>query len=246
MTLDERNIHSLAAPYALDALDDLERRRFEEHLASGCATCAEEVAGFSRVATALATAEEAPVSDELRRAVLDAPDTVRQVGPRLGGPRLRRVARRAAAVAAAVLAIATAGLTTVVLDQQDRIASLEQDAAVAAILQRPDAEVTTVEAGDGVVRVVASAATGEGAVVVTGLERLPPERTYQLWLIDGDGATSGGLLEVAPDGAGERVLAGSVADAAAVGISVEPAGGSAAPTTTPIAVVELGTTEARG
>ncbi|MCB0953113.1 MAG: zf-HC2 domain-containing protein, partial [Microthrixaceae bacterium] len=44
--------HDLVAAYALDALDELERRRFEAHL-DGCPSCLEELSGFSEVAGAL-------------------------------------------------------------------------------------------------------------------------------------------------------------------------------------------------
>ncbi|MEU9386205.1 zf-HC2 domain-containing protein, partial [Streptomyces sp. NPDC048279] len=40
--LHREDLHSLAAPYALDALEPGERRRFEKHL-GGCDRCAAEV-----------------------------------------------------------------------------------------------------------------------------------------------------------------------------------------------------------
>ncbi|WP_181803288.1 RskA family anti-sigma factor, partial [Streptomyces shenzhenensis] len=40
--LHREDLHSLAAPYALDALDAGERRRFERHL-KDCDRCADEV-----------------------------------------------------------------------------------------------------------------------------------------------------------------------------------------------------------
>jgi anti-sigma-K factor RskA len=48
-------IHALAGAYALDALDTAERDRFERHL-TGCASCTEQVRGFSATAAALAMA----------------------------------------------------------------------------------------------------------------------------------------------------------------------------------------------
>ena len=53
--MDTESIHDLSAAYALDALDDDERRAYEDHLA-GCERCREEVASFSSTAGALAYA----------------------------------------------------------------------------------------------------------------------------------------------------------------------------------------------
>ena len=72
-----------------------------------------------------------------------------------------------------------------------------------------------------------------GLLVLRGLPPLPAEQTYELWLIPGEGApVPAGLVQV---GDGEThtfpiALAGQPTDFAAVGLSIEPAGGSPAPT----------------
>ena len=73
-SMDTDSIHDLSAAYALDALDDDERRAFEEHLA-GCERCREEVAallGRSRGARLRGrpgrAAADAPRPDPRRRA----------------------------------------------------------------------------------------------------------------------------------------------------------------------------------
>lgn len=240
MTGNDDTIHTLAGPYALDALDDLERRRFEQHLDAGCATCEDEVAGFLDVTAALGAAERAPVSDRLRLAAREIPETVQQVGPvPESRGRRRRNGWRLATVAAAVLAVVGIGLGAVVIDQQRRIDRLTEDATVAAILERPDATVASSDTPSGTtVRVVRSPSSGDGAVLVSGLDRLPSDRTYQVWWIDEGGASSAGLLDVDTDGSGTSVVEPRPASTA-LAISVEPAGGSAQPTTTPIVVVEL-------
>ncbi|MEV5175563.1 anti-sigma factor [Streptomyces flaveolus] len=63
--------HSLAAPYALDALDPGERRRFEKHLA-GCDRCAAEVRELAEDAVRLAWSAAAPAPPALRERVLTA------------------------------------------------------------------------------------------------------------------------------------------------------------------------------
>ncbi|KMS89311.1 anti-sigma-K factor RskA [Streptomyces regensis] len=63
--------HSLAAPYALDALEPGERRRFEKHLA-GCDRCAADVRELAEDAVRLAWSAAAPAPPALRERVLTA------------------------------------------------------------------------------------------------------------------------------------------------------------------------------
>ncbi|MFC9469975.1 RskA family anti-sigma factor, partial [Streptomyces coelicoflavus] len=64
-------LHSLAAPYALDALDGAERVRFERHL-ERCDRCAAEVRALSEDAVRLAWSTAAPAPPALRERVLAA------------------------------------------------------------------------------------------------------------------------------------------------------------------------------
>ena len=80
MTPMDNNIHALAGPYALNALDDLERVRFEAHM-DLCPPCVVEVAEFLDTTALMASIEDAPVSAAFRSNVLTEIDTVRQVGP---------------------------------------------------------------------------------------------------------------------------------------------------------------------
>ena len=64
------------------------------------------------------------------------------------------------------------------------------------------------------------------------------DSTYELWYIDDSGATPAGTFDPARDGDAFVVLDGEFAPGLVVGITVEPAGGSPAPTTEPIAVFE--------
>lgn len=70
-------------------------------------------------------------------------------------------------------------------------------------------------------------------LLLDGLAQLPDEQTYQLWLItDEEEAIDSGLLAISPDASGPIAvdLPLAVDDFAAVGISIEPAGGSESPT----------------
>src|SRR5436190_16860304 len=111
------DVHGLAAPYALDVLDEGERRTFEAHLA-GCAQCREEVDAFRAAAAALAFADPDPAPAppaELRERILDAARAERpNVVPLRPRRRWALPAAAAIAVAAYVAAVALAawGIST--------------------------------------------------------------------------------------------------------------------------------------
>ncbi len=72
-----------------------------------------------------------------------------------------------------------------------------------------------------------------GLLVLRGLPPLPSDQTYELWLIPGAGnPIPAGLVQVAADGSNTFTiaLADQPSDFAAVGLSIEPAAGSPAPT----------------
>ena len=76
------------------------------------------------------------------------------------------------------------------------------------------------------------------AILVEPLPALPVDRQYQLWYIDGSGARPAGTFD-APLGADAwQVLEGTMRVGDTVGVTVEPRGGSEAPTTDPIVVIE--------
>jgi anti-sigma-K factor RskA len=74
-----RELHSLAAPYALDALEPPEQQRFEKHLRR-CDRCAAEVRALREDAVRLAWSTAAPAPAALRDRVLMAVRTTPQEG----------------------------------------------------------------------------------------------------------------------------------------------------------------------
>ena len=91
----------------------------------------------------------------------------------------------------------------------------------------------------GVATVVLAAARHQLVVVTNGLPALPAGHVYQLWLIGKTTTTSAGLLPAATDGRTPPVLATGVVKGDTLGLTVEPAPGSAQPTTTPILALPL-------
>jgi len=231
------DIHTLAGPYALDAVDDLERARFDRHLAT-CDSCAQEVAELRETATRLADATEVTPPARLKEAVLAevarTPQARRARAARGGEARWRRWT--AAAVAAGIVAIGAAAATYVVEDQRVHDAQA-QAAQVTSILDAPDAVVRTGDLAGGRVTVVLSASLNKGVAVVQGLPDPGTGKAYQLWLIKDRQPQNAGVLGAGASG-GARVFS-DVQGADQFGVSHEKAGGAGTPTTPLVGSVNL-------
>ncbi|MBT2226542.1 anti-sigma factor domain-containing protein [Nonomuraea sp. NEAU-A123] len=78
--------HTLVGAYALDAIDDeIERHRFEDHLA-GCPDCTLEIAGFAETAARLGSAVAIEPPPALKDRVFAQIDQVRQAPPTVAEP----------------------------------------------------------------------------------------------------------------------------------------------------------------
>jgi hypothetical protein len=248
--LFSRRVHDLAGAYALDALDDAERERYERHL-RGCPACAEDVRQMTSTATALAMAVTAEPPAGLKERVLAAAAATPQLPPpapaaaarRRHGRRLTRsdwFPRLALGLAAAGVAAAVA-LAVVTVSTQRRLDTVQaQNQAIAAVLSAPDAQVATgTSSTGGTATVVLSYAEQKMIFTSSGLPALPNAKVYELWLLSTGSARPAGLLPQPTDGKTAPVLAAGLTSADKVGVTVEPAGGTSSPTTTPILVMTL-------
>jgi anti-sigma factor RsiW len=250
--------HLSVAGYVLDALDPDERAVFAVHL-SGCPQCTAQVRELSAV-TPWLTDDVAP-SPGMRAAVLaaaaatpqDPPTTSAPAEAAPGEPHVPATARPVTrlpanrprtllAAVAAVLALVAVTLGVLLVQSHSQRTELQSQAvAVARVLAAPDA--TTHEgpvAGGGRAVVVVSAAEGQAVFLATGLSRPSAGHVYELWFIDAAGsATAAGTFTPGEHGYAAMPMQGSPAGAAVVGLTVEPAGGSTAPTTKPVAAVSL-------
>jgi len=242
------DLHSLVGPYALDALEaGSERDRFIRHL-SRCQSCAAEVKGFREVATAMAFAAAAEPPAELRDRVLTAAARTRQLPPEVRThARPRRARGSVPWVPWLSGVVATASIVVAVLfgfaqaHTRDELNQLKaENQAISLLLSAPQAKLLThTVTNGGVATVVLAADRHELAVVTTGLPALPSGQVYQLWLIGKPKTVSAGLLPPAKNGQTPAVLATGVVKGDTLGLTVEPAGGSAQPTTTPILALPL-------
>ena len=252
-SMSHREADELLGAYALDAVDGAELADLEEHLAS-CPHCRAELDELREVAAAVGTTVVRPpeglwsqiagaleVGDE--RA---APPTMPRLGPLAAvhdraadAPASRvesypgrrtRVVLGALAAAAAVVALVL-GLS--LAHAEGRISHLQSAAgapgSVRAALATPGHRLIALRTTTAteVARVVLLP-DGRGYLVSSGLASLDAGHTYQLWGIVGQTPISLGVLGAAPRQAA-FTMAGS-SRASSFGITVEPAGGSVAPT----------------
>ncbi|MFG2978632.1 anti-sigma factor [Streptomyces sp. NPDC048331] len=240
--------HALAAAYALNALDPGEHEPFTDHL-SRCEECRQEVAEFQATAARLAAAVALPPPPAMKRRTLAAVDGVRQLPPRGSAPvsavplrgALRRKVGRFVVAASVAAAALFAGLAAW---QHQEIRHYEQQARqieqrlddVSTVLTAPDARAAHGRTSNGAsATVVSSAARNKAVFTAGGLPAPVPGTTYQLWL-DHDGTMRpAGFIHQD----GTVLVDGDTADAAAIGLTLEPAGGSPRPTTTPLLLMDL-------
>ena len=251
-----RDLHALAGAYALNALDGAERDRFERHL-RGCRACQSEVRGFAATAPALAMATAAEPPPGLKQRVLAAAAVTRQLPPTVAGttagagaadrrrtrptaPRRSWLPRLAVPVAAAGL-VAAAVLGGVTVWTQHQLTTVQaENQAIAAVLAAPDAQIATARTSvGGIATVVASHSARKMVFTSVGLHALPPSKVYELWFLRPGSARPAGLVPSAVAGRTPPVLASGLAAGDKVGVTVEPAGGSSSPTTSPIVVLTL-------
>ncbi|GGF19153.1 anti-sigma factor [Subtercola lobariae] len=121
--------------------------------------------------------------------------------------------------------------------------STSQDASASSLAQifsAADVKSThsSIEGG-GQATVVWSGKTGAAAIVAQGMPSLPSNKTYEAWFINGSTgvATPAGTFVPGGDATTWHVLSGTMTTGDTIGLTVEPAGGSQAPTTNPILAV---------
>ena len=230
---DLHDLHTLSAAYALDALEEFERRAFERHLA-GCETCSAEVREFTEAAAALADRVAEPPPAWLRERVLANARTTRQLPARssrsVRGPSWRRSLIGAAA---AVLVAAGAVLGTVAYQEhQSAVQARNLADGITRVLTSPDrVQIEQGVAGGGQATMVM--ANGDAVLSTAGLVDAPAGHEYQTWVIGSHGdIQSGGKLNL-DDGTGAAFVKGVPTDAA-LAVTIEPEGGSRQPTTAPL------------
>jgi anti-sigma-K factor RskA len=233
-------IHALSGAYAVDAVSAEERAEFEQHLAT-CAPCRDEVDSLRATAARLGDTLAAPPSGSapsawVRDAVLAGIAEIRPLPP-VGEPGQpgnvvplrRRWLTQLVAAAAVVAALGAGAVVWHPWEETSQISLTDQ------VLAAPDATRHTATVDGADVTLVRSASLGQAVVLSSDLG-LPPEgKVYELWLQNPAGdMVPAGLLPRDPSQ--KYLLSGDARSATAAGITLEPAGGSEAPTTEPLAL----------
>jgi anti-sigma-K factor RskA len=224
----------LKEAYALGALSEEERREVEEYLQTHPELRA-EVDELRSVANLLALSpHEYEPSPKLRRDLLNRissspaatpaadPSSTRQAG-------LRRLFGPGGLAAAAVLALVALGMFTwnASLQTQNQALQGELEGQRTYALQGTGA---AQEVRGEVVRL-----QDARAVLIADDLPFPPEgKTYEAWILRDDVPEPAGLFEPNQTGSAAAPIEGSIEDAEAVAVTVEPAGGSSSPTDDPL------------
>jgi anti-sigma-K factor RskA len=261
------DVHTLAGPYALNALPPRDRQRFERHLDS-CEACAQEVRGLQETAARLAAATAVAPADRLRQRVLAEVARTRQLPPlpdgaaeapwwaggwrragRLAAPALRRRvratqlgwARPIVTALAAVFLIAAVVFGVMAMGTQHRLNQAQnREHMLAAVLTAPDAKMMSARVtGGGTATVVMSHRERALAFSSAGLPSLPAGMAYELWLMGPPEARSAAMLPHPTHGMTSPVIATGLRSGDTVELTVEPSGGAAHPTGRPILVLTL-------
>lgn len=251
----------LAELYALDAVTDEERRAIEQYISA--APAAERTAFFDRVRQARETlartfrVEEEPPANLFDRIVAQLPAQGSQpeedapaaaagpaatpAGDELAKARQRRAERRrpsgsrrwlAGVAAAAAIALGGVGVGSYLADQNDPVNQVVR----AGDLREASVDV----AGGGTATLLISSSEDAAVVKMNGVPAPPAGKVYQMWLIpkDGSAPVSQGLMD--EEALSKPAVVEGISSAAALGITVEPVGGSKSPTLPTVAAARLG------
>jgi anti-sigma-K factor RskA len=249
MRLRRTDPHTLAGAYALDALGDVDREKFERHLGV-CEACRAEAASLRDAAGRLAEATAAVPPPRLRGQVLaEAARTRQQPPPVRVAERVRRswhgvgwpaAPRMAVAIAGVGILVALALGTLLINDQHQLHMDEAQRGQIAAILNAPDADIMTVPAHPhGSATVVMSHAADALVLTTARLPLLPSNECYQVWVMGTHRMRSAGKLPAPKQGMTAPMIVAGIAPGDRMGVTVEPAAGSRHPTSLPVLMLAL-------
>ena len=249
----KREPHTLAGAYAMDAISEEDRARFERHLAR-CAECAQEIASLREATARLATATAQTPPPGLKERVMAAAATTRQRSPvtadvpaRSAWVRDARIRTRAwlrslawrgrlvvAAAAMATVAVLGAavvfGVSNGTMRQQLSQAQASSQQAAAVLTARDATMMARTVRGGGTATIVMSHSMHALVFTAAGLHALPASRAYEVWLIGSSGDRLVGMFPQARDHMVGPVIASGLRSGDHLALTVEPAGGTSRPT----------------
>jgi anti-sigma-K factor RskA len=223
------NTHVLDAlpAYALGSLEDIEMREVSEHI-SACYLCRTELNSYQEIVASLALAvpEAAPPAGLKRRLAERVQGLERAQSQPARGPFLQRLLPLGG-IAGLFLILALTAATFLLWQRVNRMEVLSGPNGMRAIaLQSSD----LAPLASGIVIIGADGLNG--VLVVDQMPPLATGREYQLWLERDGQSTSAGIFPVDESGyRGVRIaVPQSLLEYSNARVTIEPAGGSSAPT----------------
>jgi anti-sigma-K factor RskA len=227
------DLTALATPYALHAMSESERAEIERRVAAAPPAVAQaftdEVRAVRETLAVMSAATAVDPPDELRGRVLAevGTDPVRTFKPRV------KRWQRAVLAAAAVLVIGLGAVGVGLAFRPPAAPSTAEQVFAAPDVRSVSGQIPT----GGTATVVFSRERNAGVLVMNNVTPPPPGAVYQMWLIDAKGPHSAGTMDsVAPS---TTAVLPDLGDSQTLAFTVEPPGGSAQPTTTPFAQLQL-------
>ncbi|NMO01960.1 anti-sigma factor [Gordonia sp. TBRC 11910] len=229
--LTSEQLLDLAEVFALDALDDDERRDVVAALASAPPAVRRRfesvVAEVRQTLAEHSTVDAVEPPAHVHDALMD------QVSPSDGTDEVRSIATRrrrlwlAVAAAAAAVIVAVVGVGVATQFRQPPAPSAADQLLTAADLQSSSAAVP----GGGSMTVLYSRKVDAGVVILNGVAAPASATAYQMWQVpDAGRPRSLGVMGAADIGPSTRVPLQHVDGTSSIAVSVEPPGGSSAPT----------------
>ncbi len=234
-----KEIQPLLASFALEAVNSEEKELLEAHVAD-CDDCQQELVDYIRIKEGLLyTPQPSKPSPAIRKRLVAR--TSKQNDESALGGWLNELSlfRTALALGMLLLVIINAGLLVRVRQLGQRQAQYEQQARAyqtsLALMTYYDTRVVELSNDQAYGTLIFEPDRKVGVLNVRGLEVIPGDKVYQIWLIDPQqNRVSGGLFTVEDNEAAYVSIVIKLEEAfqsyEAVGITIEPAGGSPGPT----------------
>jgi anti-sigma-K factor RskA len=229
----ENHVVDLLPAYALDCLDEEESLVVIEHLAT-CSLCRAELETYQTVSDSLAlAAPDAVPSSGLKSSLMNRIQTVSKPSQNEKvslWERLNTYLRQFSPIwsLASLSLVILLAISNLFLWQQVNQGQLASRNTIMRVIP-----LTATSQAPGASGLIVISTNGEyGTLVVDHLPDLDQGRQYQLWLIQDNTRTSGGVFSVSPDGYGGLSVQSPkpLSSYSAFGVTIEPRGGSSAPT----------------